>query len=97
MRAQDAGHEVGVAELEQQPVEADREQDEGDVRVGEQVQERLERVHAARPAAGAPSRLERHRLAVDAHGPAVGQGDRVLERVGDAVDGAGGDRLIDRV
>ena len=38
-RAQDAGHEVRVLELEEQPVEAEREQDERDVRVGEQVQE----------------------------------------------------------
>ena len=44
-RAQDAGHEVRVLELEEQAVEADREQDEGDVRVGQQVQEGLERVH----------------------------------------------------
>ena len=54
-RAQDAGHEVGVAELEQQAVEADREQDEGDVRVGQQVQEATGAGSSAGPASGAPS------------------------------------------
>ena len=37
--------EVRVLDLEDQPVEADREQDEGDVGVGEQVEEPLEGVH----------------------------------------------------
>ena len=45
MPPSDPGHEVRVDELEEQPVEAEREQDEGDVRVGQQVQQRLQRVH----------------------------------------------------
>ena len=42
---EDAGHEVRALELEQQSVEPEGQQDERDVRVGEQVDERLERVH----------------------------------------------------
>ena len=45
-RAEDAGHEVRALELEQQAVEAERQQDERDVRIGQQVDDRLERVHA---------------------------------------------------
>ena len=49
-RADDAGHEVRALELEQQAVEPQREQDERDVGVGQQVEERLGRVHRdARP------------------------------------------------
>ena len=56
--AQDAGHPVGVLQLEEESVEAQREEDEGDVGVGKQVQEPLERVHVhsvdrgARPSQG---------------------------------------------
>ena len=59
----DAGHEVGVLELEEQAVEADHEQDEGDVGVGQQVQEALERAHR-RLLDDRVRRLERDRRAL---------------------------------
>ena len=40
---------LGFWSSKRRPVEAQREQDERDVRVGQQVQERLERVHGASP------------------------------------------------
>ena len=68
--AQDAGHEVGRLELEQEAVEPEREQDERDVRVGQQVQERLERVHR-QLRGGGPGRRDHDRLAADLDGPPV--------------------------
>ena len=59
--AQDAGHPVGVLELEEDAVEAEREEDEGDVRIGQQVEERLERVHRQ---ALAPARPPCRRVAL---------------------------------
>ena len=62
--AQDAGDPVGILELEQQAVEADREQDERDIRVGQQVQERLQWVHR-QVGSGRVREVERQRRAVD--------------------------------
>ena len=90
--AQDAGDEVRVLELEQEPVEADREQDEGDVRVGQQMEELLERVHPQR-SRGRVGDRERLWLAVHGHGPTIGEREDVGERAGDPVDRADLERL----
>ena len=85
-------YEVRALELEQQTVEAEREQDERDVRVGQQVDECLERVHPEVDERDAVQ-LEGHRLAIDLDGLPIGLGADVLERRGDAVDGTDLDRL----
>ena len=91
---QDAGHEVRVLELEEQPVEADREQDEGDVRVGQEVEEPLERVHRPARVTRAPVRSSGDRCwPATVTVLAVGVGEDLVERRGDAVDGAGRDGL----
>ena len=75
-RAEDAGHPVGVLELEVEPVEPERQEDEGDVRVGQQVQEPLERVHRDLDERGF-GRRERHAPATGLDGHPVGLGEQV--------------------
>ena len=89
---EDAGHEVGALELEDQPVEADRQQDERDVRVGQQVEDRLERVHRQLDERGVGD-VDGDRHGTDVHDLAVGLAADVLERGRDAVDRADGDGL----
>ncbi len=93
--ADDARHEVRVHQFEQQAVEADREQDEGDVRVRQQVQELLERVHAlfADRRAG---RVEGRRRPVDRDLAPVGECEHVGDGRGDPVDRADSDGLRSR-
>ena len=93
-RAQDAGHVVGVLQLEEDAVEPEREEDEGDVGVAEQVQERLEGVHA-QPLDLRSGGLEQDGLAGHRHGRAVRLRQQILDRIGLEVDGTGSERLVD--
>ena len=81
------GHEVGVLELEQQPVEPDREQDERDVRVRQEVEDLLERVHRQLLERGA-GQVEVRSTPADRDRPAVGERDDCIDVVGEAVDRA---------
>ena len=92
-RADDPGHEVRVLELEDQPVEADREQDEGDVGVREQVEERLERVHRDLHGDRVRGRQRDLPATRQRHRAAVGRREDLLDGRRDPVDCAGGDRL----
>ncbi len=91
--AQDAGHEVGVLELEEEPLEAQREQDEGDVRVGQQVQEPLDGFMAD-SVVGAPAVCERPRLPCHLTVRPSAWASRSSIDAGLDVDGAGGQRLV---
>ncbi len=83
--AQDSGHEVRVLEFEQQAVEADREQDKRDVRIRQQVQELLERVHRKFVGRRARQR-QRPGLSGDLHHASVGKGKDGVNAVRDTVD-----------
>ena len=87
-RAQDPGDKVRVLELEQEPVEADGEQHERHVRVAQQVEQRLERVHPDVDHRRV-GQLERLRDAVDRDLLAVGLREHLVERRGDPVHGTG--------
>ncbi len=89
-RTQDARHEVGVLELEQQAVDTHREEDERDVRVGQEAQQVLLHVHwqARRDRVG---QRQGDGLTLHDHAAAVGESEDLIKRPGDAVDATCGE------